>query len=178
MSHNRNTPATAAALPLRPPQHSPAAPPIHGDRPPKRDGSSSRKAVMCLICNTSGKGVRSTLCGHIAVSCCEHSPDGSPSNENKISYGRAVPVSPPRPNKKSCGLALRLSAALASRPFEMIEMMPNGEAPVYLRVSKSPPAHPARWLPSRGREMRAHRSAFPSSDFRTSGQCQNRPNLC
>jgi len=37
----------------------------------------------------------------------------------------------------------------------MIEMKPNGEAPVYLRVSKSPPVLPARRLPSLGREMPA-----------------------
>lgn len=62
-------------------------------------------------------------------------------------------------------------------PVHEKAVTPNGKALVYLRVSKSPPAHPARRLPSRGREMRAHRSAFPSSDFRTDGQCQNRPNL-
>ena len=91
--------------------------------------------------------------------------------------GERGPVSPPRPNKKLYGLALRLSSAL---PFCLLKglMMPNRDVPVYPRVPKSPSVHPARWLPSRGREMRAHRSAFPSSDFRTCGQCQNRPNLC
>ena len=43
------------ALPLPPSQHSLAAPSIHRDRPPKCDRSSSRKAVMCLICNTLGR---------------------------------------------------------------------------------------------------------------------------
>jgi len=48
----------------------------------------------------------------------------------------------------------------------------NGEAPVYLRVSEPPPEHRARRRPSRGREMHAHRSAFPSSAFRRAGRCQ------
>ena len=43
------------ALPLPLSQRSPAAPSIHRDRPPKRDRSGSRKAVMCLICNTPGR---------------------------------------------------------------------------------------------------------------------------
>src|SRR4029077_9390249 len=161
--------ASPALLPL-PSQHFPAAPPRHEDRPPKRDRSTSRKAVMRLICNTPKSRRKGCF------SCRGFVLESSPSNENKISYGRAGVWFVAAASKEIIWLRFPPILGTSLSSFEVIQMMPKGEAPVYLRGSKSPPIHPARWLPSRGREMRAHRSAFPSSDSRTSGQCQNRPN--